>query len=361
MTLPDDGASAAARQRMAADLTAGRPSEWADAFSVVPRHMFMPRFFAQDGTGAWKGCVWGDPGYLEAVYSDTALTTQLDEQGVPISSSSQPSIMLAMLDALDVRDGHRVLELGTGTGYNAALLCERLGETKVTSIDIDPGLIDSAAERLRHAGFNPTVAVGDAAEGYAAGAPYDRIISTVGLHSIPKPLLDQAAPGAVIVAPLGYGLARVTITGPGHATGRFLPTPAHFMTRRTGGAEPQFDAVAQQGSTTTNVAPTALLGKLKFPASVALPGYRSCSWPNGQGGADAVGLWTADGSTAVAHASGSVQQIGPQRLWDTVEELAKVFTDEPARDAFLLTVTPTKQTVYYQDTNGPSWALPTAA
>ncbi|MFG2312921.1 methyltransferase domain-containing protein [Streptomyces sp. NPDC048566] len=358
MTLPDDGATAAARQRMAAELTAGHPSEWADAFASVPRHPFVPCFYEQDRTGAWQGIASGDPGFLDVVYSDAALTIQLDDQGVPNSSSSQPSVMLAMLDALEVGDGHRVLELGTGTGYNTALLCHRLGQDRVTTVDIDSGLVEAAAARLLRAGFAPTMVVGDGARGYPGNAPYDRIIATVGLHAIPKPLLEQAAPGAVIVAPLGYGIIRVTMTGRGHATGRFLPTTAYFMARRTGSAEPQFEAAAQQGPSTTSVPPADVLGRLKFAASVALPGYTSCSWRNDQGELDAVGLWTPDGSTAVADVSGSVRQVGPQRLWDAVENLAKVFTDEPARDAFLLTITPTRQIVHYEDTDGPSWALP---
>ncbi|MFC4612252.1 hypothetical protein ACFO9E_31550 [Streptomyces maoxianensis] len=105
--------------------------------------------------------------------------------------------------------------------------------------------------------------------------------------------------------------------------------------------------------------PTDLLGRLKFPASVALPGYSSCSWRDADGHLDAVGVWTPDGSTAIAHVSGAVRQIGPQRLWDTVEDLAKVFDDEPPRDEFILTVTPTHQAVSYGDPDGSSWALPT--
>ncbi|MCX5008588.1 methyltransferase domain-containing protein [Streptomyces sp. NBC_00638] len=298
------------------------------------------------------------PGLPGDGLSDTALTTQLDERGVPTSPSSQPSIMLAMLEVLDVSEGHRVLELGTGTGYIAALLCHRLGDANVTSIDIDPDLVDTAAQRLHQAGFNPTVAVRDGEKGHPGNAPCDRMISTAGLHAIPKPLLQQAALGAVIVAPIGYGIARVIVTAPGHATGRFLTVPAHFMARRTGGSGPQFDAALEQSPTGTSVPPADLLRRLKFPASLALSGYRSCSWRTQDGDLDAVGLWTPDGSTVIAHTSGSVRQIGPQKLWDTVEDLAKIFGDEPERDAFLLAVTPTRQTVFYEDTDGPSWALP---
>ncbi|MGW1067446.1 methyltransferase domain-containing protein [Streptomyces aureus] len=361
MTLLDDDTAAAARQHMADSLTHDRPGTWRKAFVSVPRHHFVPDFYQQDSTGAWRQVTQDEPGYLETVYSDASLTTQLDEHGVPSSSSSQPSIMLAMLDALDVRAGDRVLELGAGTGYNAALLCHRLGDGSVTSVDIDPGLVKTAAGRLRTAGFNPTTVVGDGAQGYERNGPYDRIIATVGLHSIPKPLLEQAAPGAVIVAPLGYGIVRLTLTSRGHATGRFLPIPAHFMARRTGGAAPQFDTANLEDPTETSVPPSDLLGRLKFPASLALPGYASCQWHTDSGELHGVGLWTPDGSTATVHTSGAVRQIGPQKLWDTVENLAKIFGDEPARDAFLLNITPNRQTVFYEDTDGPSWALPATA
>ncbi|MFC5800089.1 hypothetical protein [Streptomyces formicae] len=101
------------------------------------------------------------------------------------------------------------------------------------------------------------------------------------------------------------------------------------------------------------------MGRLKFPLSIALPGYASCSWRDNEGDLIAVGLWTPDGSTAVANVCGSVRQAGPERLWDTVEDLAKTFVVEPERAAFLLSVTPTPQTVSC-GRGGPSWSLPTA-
>ncbi|WUU84368.1 methyltransferase domain-containing protein [Streptomyces cellulosae] len=358
MTWPDNGASAAARQQMAAALTEGRVSEWTDAFAAIPRHVFVPRFYQQDTTGAWQSLTWGDPGYLEAVYSDEALTTQLDDQGVPTSSSSQPSVMLRMLEALDAEEGHQVLELGTGTGYNAALLSHRVGDKAVTSIDIDHGLVKAAGTHLDTVGLRPTLARADGAQGWPGRAPYDRIIATVGLHSIPWPLLDQAAPEAVIVVPLGYGIVRVTVTGPGHASGRFLPTPAYFMARRSNGAAPRFDETARQQPTDTTVPPADLLERLKFPASLALPGYVSCSWKDSDGNLESVGLWTPDGSTATAHVSGAVRQCGPRRLWDTVEGLAESFIGTPDLEDFHLTITPAGQVVSYGEAGGPSWALP---
>jgi protein-L-isoaspartate O-methyltransferase len=141
-----------------------------------------------------------------------------------------------MLEALDVADGCRMLEIGTGTGYNAALLCERLGSEYVTSVDIDPELTELATERLAAGGYTPTLAAVDGAGGYPPRAPYDRIIATCGVPAIPQAWLEQAAPGAVIVVDvhgkMGGTLARLTAHHGEVATGRFLPRWASFMSLR---------------------------------------------------------------------------------------------------------------------------------
>lgn len=86
------------------------------------------------------------------------------------SSSSMPSVMARMLEALAVRDGDRVLEIGTGSGYNAALLCERLGSENVTTIDCNAELVGAARQRLAEHGYEPTVVAGDGFFGYAPNA-----------------------------------------------------------------------------------------------------------------------------------------------------------------------------------------------
>lgn len=127
---------------------------WHAAFTTIPRHLFVPCFIERvngaervvDGADSAQRGYW-----LEQVYSDTNLVTQVkwsdaEERGGrrPTSSSSMPSIMAWMLEALDLEDGQRVLEIGTGTGYHAALLCHRLGDTHVASIDIDQALVEQA-------------------------------------------------------------------------------------------------------------------------------------------------------------------------------------------------------------------------
>lgn len=104
----------------------------------------------------------------------------------PSSSCSQPSLVVAMLDALDVREGHRVLEIGTGTGagWNAALLSERVGDSgHVVSIEVDA---DTAHGSLARAGYRPLVVTGDGAEGYQCDALYDRLICTASVRKIPE-------------------------------------------------------------------------------------------------------------------------------------------------------------------------------
>lgn len=118
---------------------------WRRVFLAVPRHIFVPasyegetRIEGEDRREQW----------LSPVYSDTALVTRR-RHGVPTSSGTRPSLITRMLHALQVEDGDRVLQLGTGTGYAAALVCERLGSGNVTSIDVEPELTEAARERLR--------------------------------------------------------------------------------------------------------------------------------------------------------------------------------------------------------------------
>jgi protein-L-isoaspartate O-methyltransferase len=178
--------------------------EWAEVFAAVPRHVFIPRFFRRDATGELIAVDGSDPTrraeWLNAVYSDTALITQLGQIDpgstlrpltVPASSSTKPTLMARMLADLHTHPGHRVLEIGTGTGYNAALLCHRLGDRNVCSIDIHPGLIHAAHTRLASLGHHPHLACLDGPHGWAQHAPYDRIIATCGTSTIPYPWLRR--------------------------------------------------------------------------------------------------------------------------------------------------------------------------
>ncbi|MEV7281024.1 methyltransferase domain-containing protein [Streptomyces sp. NPDC093111] len=230
-----------------------RSREWTHVFGDVPRHLFVPRWFQQDqnerGITVWRehrGAATDDD--LEAVYRDQTLVTALDPDtaervddtawtGIPTSSSTLPSLMAGMLEDLTVKDGHRVLEVGTGTGYNAALLSARLGEHLVHSVDIDPDTIRDAREHLASAGFVPQVVAGDGTRGYPEGGTFDRIIATCSVPVVPAAWIEQSEPGTIIVADIALGieggLVRLKVDDRGRAAGRFTTTAGRFMAARS--------------------------------------------------------------------------------------------------------------------------------
>ncbi|WP_254878953.1 methyltransferase domain-containing protein [Streptomyces sp. NA04227] len=210
--------------------------EWRRIFEAVPRHVFVPWYYVGADDGFER--LWGedsDPDrrarWLRGAYADGALATRVRD-GELLSSASQPSLMARMLTELRVRDGDRVLEIGTGTGYNAALLSARVGQERVTTVDLDQELTESARGHLRAAGWAPTVVTGDGFLGCPERAPYDRVIATCSLAAIPPAWPAQCAPGARIVSPVATGLAALDVLGPGRAEGRFLATPAYFVPLR---------------------------------------------------------------------------------------------------------------------------------
>jgi protein-L-isoaspartate(D-aspartate) O-methyltransferase len=217
---------------------------WREAFAAVPRHLFVPAYYA-GVVGGYERRSADDPDpaarerWLRGAYEDTPLAIRLSD-GELLSSSSQPSLMALMLAGLDVRDGHDVLEIGTGSGYNAALLAHRLGDDDlITTVDLDPELTASARRHLDAAGHHPVVVTGDGARGVPDRAPFDRIIATCALPSLPRAWLAQCRPAARIVAPFATGLVALTVRDAGHAEGRFLYTPAYFVPLRGAGRSRQ--------------------------------------------------------------------------------------------------------------------------
>ncbi len=168
-----------------------------DAIRTVPRHLFVP----------------GVP--LTEAYADDAVYTKTDGSGTSISAASQPRIVALMLEQLHIAPAQRILELGAGTGYNAALMGHLTGpEGQVTTIDVDDDLVDSAAQHLTAAdATNVDVVLADGVLGHPDGAPYDRVIATVGAWEVPVSWLEQLAPTGRLVVPLRLaGAASRSIT-----------------------------------------------------------------------------------------------------------------------------------------------------
>lgn len=182
-----------------------RDTSVANAFRDVPRELFISSFYERSGR-EWIRHVEADMNaetWLSSIYTDSSLITRV-EQNRPVSSSSMPSIMAHMLEALDVSAGCSVMEIGTGTGYNAALLAYLTGNpARVTTIDIDVELIEQATTAIRKiAGPGMTILAGDGRIGCAAHAPYDRIIVTASAASIAPCWYEQLAPEGRLVMPL---------------------------------------------------------------------------------------------------------------------------------------------------------------
>jgi protein-L-isoaspartate(D-aspartate) O-methyltransferase len=163
------------------------------AFHTVLRHQFLPGR------------------RLSYVYEDTAIPTKMDDRGIALSSSSQPAIMALMLQQLALASGHRVLEIGAGTGYNAALMSHLVGPNgAVYTLDIDEEVCLQARANLDAAGVEGVEVVhADGAAGWPGAAPFDRIIVTASVSDLATEWLHQLQDGSRLVAPLA-------LAGPSH-------------------------------------------------------------------------------------------------------------------------------------------------
>jgi protein-L-isoaspartate O-methyltransferase len=290
-----------------------------------------------------------------------------------------PSLMARMLEVLGVGDGMRVLEVGTGTGYNAALLSHRIGDHAVFSIDIDPQLVDKAARRLAQLGYEPTLVAGDGAAGIAEHGPYDRIIATAAVPEIPVAWIDQLRPGGKLLANLrgdlsGGTLCLLTKQADDEVLGPILSIGGHFMWLRPDPDDPhrphEHMPSARRGTasrTTTTVAPTTVPvadDGFRFLLQLQLHGVTSASVHEQR---DAVIATTADGSRAEAfsrpESDGAypIVQSGPRRIWDTIEATHRLWADlgRPAPERFGVVANRTTQFVWLDDDESwHRWPLP---
>ncbi|MBN1173027.1 MAG: ATP-grasp peptide maturase system methyltransferase [Micromonosporaceae bacterium] len=339
---------------------------WRKAFAAVPRHLFLPRFYRQTtDLAGWEPIDQHHPDWLNLVYTNQTWVTQLDHDdqrwaaavehgsatGVPTSSSTAPGLMARMLETLALSDYHRVLEIGTGTGYNAALLCHRLCSDQVTTVEVDPAIAVRAQRALTEAGFTPTVIVGDGTTGHPDGGPYDRIIATVSVSRIPQAWIAQTKVGGVILANLHRelydgALLRLSVAGGGGATGRFLPGYGSFMPVRS---HPLTDTGslldAALAAPTADRRPTRLAeSDLHDPdfgllAALLVGGVATIGFEPDTG----YQLWllSRDGSWACLHTtSGQIEQHGDRRLWNELEDAHDRWRawGRPGRDRFEVTI-----------------------
>ncbi|OZM72214.1 protein-L-isoaspartate(D-aspartate) O-methyltransferase [Amycolatopsis antarctica] len=328
----------------ALDSAGDLPAGFGPLLERVPREKFIP------------DRIWVDPVPIDratdperwhrAVYSDTSIVTQFDNGRTcwpevgdrPTCSASMPSVVAGMLDALDVHPGHTVLEIGTGTGYNAALLSELVGpDGSVVTLDIDHGIAEQARARLTaDPGFpNVRTLTSDATNGASGHDPFDRTISTmaVPLGRIPLAWIAQSAIGGLVLTPVRADLTNgplILFTADENtATGITLPMGVAFMESRTDRTPrpprtPRHDH-GPVDETTSDVDSLPMLDdpSSRWALAVAMP---SCRYDIDYEGGKPVRAWLHDpltGSHTTITKDGTdrcyIRQSGPRHLWDEAE------------------------------------------
>jgi protein-L-isoaspartate(D-aspartate) O-methyltransferase len=178
------------------------------AFLTVRRHRLLETYsyFGDQG----RVTVRHDPEHpapenLEVIYADTALATR-HVGGMPASSSSAPSLMAEMLELLDLRQGMKVLEIGAGTGYNAALMAEIVGDQRlIVTVDNQRDVVEQTRRLLGKSGYGGIrIMARDGFAGAAEDGPFDRIVATVGCSDLSPRWAEQLADGGVMLIPLQH-------------------------------------------------------------------------------------------------------------------------------------------------------------
>lgn len=353
------------------------PERWRPAFLAVHREVFIPEvIWRYDGDDLVPLRRSQDPDeWLRRVYGPRYVVTQVDDGSpagpegrgrVATSSASRPDIVALMLDAGRVEPGMRVLEIGTGTGYTAALLAHQLGARNVTTIEIDPDLAARARAALATAGYGEvTVICGDGARGHPAGAPFDRVLSTVAAPRVPAVWIAQTRPGGLVVTPWSSaykpaGLLSLTVGDDGTATGGLVNTTISFMELRDQRIPRATLADIVRDTDTPDVSHTDLHAShlcnddAPFVIGAFVPG---CGWEyvpaTSEDGRWCV--WFIDpGSRSWARFDYQpdtrrwpVHQFGPRRLWDEVTAAYHQWQQagRPSVEHWRFTITPDAQHV----------------
>nr|WSX51281.1 methyltransferase domain-containing protein [Streptomyces sp. NBC_00974] len=332
----------------AALVTAGLLREpWlAQAFDAVDREAFVPAAVWLDVLDAegrwtsvdraeepdvWRRAVW-DP--------HRAVITQLDDGGGDgaggtgagqfTSSVSAPDIVLRKLQHLDLEPRARVLEIGYGSGYHTALLCERVGAGRVVAVEVDAEVARSGASRLAAAGYAPELIVADGLRGAPGRGPFDRVISTAAVRRVPYAWIEQSRRNGVILTPFGTaysnaGLLRLRVDGTGaKAEGRFVGEASYMWIRSE---RPDVRLEVPDGPTgrRSPIDPAQVLGLghlQDFAIGLQVPDVSFSH--RGDGGSRQVQFVDAAGTSAtiVRYADwweeGAVRSWGPRDLWAEV-------------------------------------------
>ncbi|MQY04748.1 methyltransferase domain-containing protein [Actinomadura macrotermitis] len=343
---------------------------WREPFDTVLRHRFIPDTVWVPEQDRLVPVRRGDDedAWLELCYADDYVITQVDDGALSghevTSSASRPDVVAQMLTALQAEPGMSVLEIGTGTGWNAALLAERLGSGRVVSVEVDPALAGRARRVLREAGHRVTVVTGDGALGHRPAAPFDRVIATAAVKRVPPAWAAQTRPGGRVLVPWATdfhngALVSFLVSGDGTMRGRIVGNVAFMLVREQRGKrvllarDVRHEAQARESSTCLH--PYDVLGEYDVSLAIGLKVPR-CKPIVEHHGPGAYTLWLVDpwsGSWArLDHEPGAerfpVRQYGERDLWQEVADAHRWWDalGRPAAGRWGLTVTPDDQYVW---------------
>ncbi|WKU44696.1 methyltransferase domain-containing protein [Streptomyces sp. VNUA116] len=371
---------AAPRQACADALAEHGPPWLARAFLAVDRTRFVPaRVWLPEPGGDGLFPVLDreqDPeAWQAAVYAlRRPLITQMDDHRTPAegpargrftSSISALRVVAAQLAHLDLHPGHTVLHIGTGTGYDSALMAERTRARSIITIETDRQLAGTARRNLDASGYSQVQAVvGDGELGRPEGAPYDRVLSTASAMRVPSAWIAQTAPGGIIVTPYrGLALLRLVVADDGKSASGRVVDAVTFMALRgqRGGEAPDMRAVvkghladAERTRTDADLSPVRSEPGAEFLLHALVPGIRivfggTTWWFEARDGASWA-AWKPDGR---------VRQWGPRRLVDEAVVAVTAWRDAgaPALTDLGVTVGADGERVWAHGPEGPSWCV----
>ncbi|MFD7058378.1 ATP-grasp peptide maturase system methyltransferase [Streptomyces sp. NPDC059906] len=352
-----------------------RTPHWRAAVESVPRELFLhPGVFLPVDGGRWQpvNALGTAPAeWTRIVYRNESLTTQLDGHlttdqtdepvtGVPTSSSTMPTTVIGMIEELGVEEGHHVLEIGTGTGYSSALMCHRLGEDNVTTVEVDPDIAARADLALETAGYSTWTVTGDGLLGHPTRAPYDRVIATCAVRRIPHTWIRQTKPGGIILAtlgswPYGTGLAKVTVGEGGIAEGRIIGRSSFMQARSQFTAPVSGDLSARtayaDSERGTKLPPTMLHEWMPaFLTQLAAPGAQFIRAVTSKGN-PLLYVFDPDRESFAEFIANdtewTVRQGGPISLWDDIEQTLVAWREAGSPDISAVRLRITEQSHTY--------------
>ncbi|MBF6048179.1 protein-L-isoaspartate(D-aspartate) O-methyltransferase [Streptomyces sp. NRRL B-1677] len=373
-------ASADPRQACAGELAEHGPSWLARAFLAVDRTRFVPgRVWlpepGSDGLFPVLDREQDPDAWQAAVYElRRPLITQMDDHRTPsegpargrfTSSISALRVVAAQLAHLDLHPGHTVLHIGTGTGYDSALMAERTRAHKILTIETDRQLAGTARRNLDASGYGQVrAAVGDGELGWPEGAPYDRVLSTASATRVPPAWIAQTVPGGIIVTPYrGLALLRLAVADDGKSASGPVVDAVTFMALRgrRGGEAPDMRAVikaqladAEKSRTDADLSPVRSELGAEFLLHALVPGIRivfgGTTWWFEARDAASWAAWKPDGR---------VRQWGPRRLVDEAVLAVAAWRDAgaPALTDLGVTVGAGGECVWAHGPGGPAWPV----